>query len=169
MSSTVIGQLTRVPYACLLLSGFAQIMLNFEKKKYIFSNNMLVEWCWWMEYWFGWFIILKNGWWNVIFSIRKESWTVDHFLSRPLHTHHRLHIIQATCKDLVFDQKINIQKHACKKKMVLLKLHKIQAKGKNGIFWVICFSNTCYLKHTKHFLWAICSSFLKIPPYTRVL
>ena len=57
-----------------------------------------------MEYWFGWFIILKNGWWNVIFSIRKESWTVDHFLSRPLHTHHRLHIIQATSKDLVFDQ-----------------------------------------------------------------
>ena len=86
--------------------------------------------------------ILKNGWWNVIF--RKESWTVDHFLSRPLHTHHRLHIIQATCKDLVFDQKINIQKHACKKKMVLLKLHKIQTKGKNCIFWVICFSNTWY-------------------------
>ena len=68
-----------------------------------------------MEYWFGWFIILKNGWWNVIFSIRKESWTVDHFLSRPLHTHHRLHIIQATSKESVFDFDINIQKHACKK------------------------------------------------------
>ena len=67
--------------------------------------------------------ILKNGWWNVIF--RKESWTVDHFLSRPLYTHHRLHIIQATCKDLVFDQKMNIKKHACKRKVVLLKFHKI--------------------------------------------
>ena len=111
--------------------------------------------------------ILKNGWWNVIF--RKESWTVDHFLSRPLNTHHRLHIIQATSKESVFDFDINIQKHTCRGKVVLLKLHKIQAKGKNCIFWVICFSNTCYLKHTKHFLWAICSSFLKIPPYTRVL
>ena len=110
--------------------------------------------------------ILKNGWWNVIF--RKESWTVDHFLSRPLHTHHRLHIIQATSKDSVSDHEINIQKHACKGKVVLLNPHKIQAKGKNCIF-SNRFSNRRYTKHIKHFLWAICSSFLKIPPYTRVL
>ena len=63
--------------------------------------------------------ILKNGWWNVIF--RKESWTVDHFLSRPLHSHHRLHIIQATRKESVYDKKISINTRV--KKVVLLKLH----------------------------------------------